>query len=674
MPQEVNFDPYHKWLGIPQQYQPPDHYRLLGLEAFEPDPDVIQAAAERQMAHIQSYKIGPQSDLSQRVLNEIAKAKVCLVNPTSKAEYDRTLRQRLTAKIAAPTPPPTPMPQMQWHPAPAQTELVSDISDVAPTRRTLIRRKRGPDLFPVLVGGAIALCLIAAVVAFVVSSSSENWTISTRPSDETPPNDKQPDTTAEDFTGRGDEQRDKKKFAVPSENQLAIARKRITLHGDPVASDFLDAAASHEHAWIRYAYLKMCIDKAVEEGDTEVGLKAVEELIRLFDVPDPVALRQQTIASFPTPSPPTTPAPPPVVPASQRGEADDNRRRVLSSNSGRSAVQLPGRSNTNPTPIAELQYRPVATSNNKLEIDLVQPDGNPAKFRLAAAEGSGWSITLAENEIARLFWHGQTLDFQWIEGAPDDAECLRNTALRIHEGKSSIILVLREALKLKAPVIDLSKQRLNLPIDAPLWGLDQRSLLIEAKTVDGPAQVVGLLPANGRAALGAGSGAGVRMALRDRPPSAGIHLALLGGSKQVSVRLEPKFIDFAGEEQPWTEVRLKGFHTGLIRLIQQHEQGLPTAEANEKSLDEKLRKHIALYGDNRGSQIIIAERAALSQGLEKAKRAHAALQTALPVNKQRLAAVVDLQQLADAVHKSTTTPFRVFYELAGEEVDIARAE
>jgi hypothetical protein len=25
------FDPYHRWLGIPPQEQPPNHYRLLAL-------------------------------------------------------------------------------------------------------------------------------------------------------------------------------------------------------------------------------------------------------------------------------------------------------------------------------------------------------------------------------------------------------------------------------------------------------------------------------------------------------------------------------------------------------------------------------------------------------------------------------------------------------------------
>jgi hypothetical protein len=43
---ELSFDPYHKWLGIPPEHQPPDHYRLLGLDRFAADSEVIRAAAE----------------------------------------------------------------------------------------------------------------------------------------------------------------------------------------------------------------------------------------------------------------------------------------------------------------------------------------------------------------------------------------------------------------------------------------------------------------------------------------------------------------------------------------------------------------------------------------------------------------------------------------------------
>ena len=57
------FNEYHVWLGIPPHEQPPNHYRLLGIALFESDPDVIDHAADRQMAHIrtfQSGKHGPQ--------------------------------------------------------------------------------------------------------------------------------------------------------------------------------------------------------------------------------------------------------------------------------------------------------------------------------------------------------------------------------------------------------------------------------------------------------------------------------------------------------------------------------------------------------------------------------------------------------------------------------------
>ena len=46
---EKRFDPYHKWLGIPPEDQPPHHYRLLGVPLYEDDAAVIESAADRQM-------------------------------------------------------------------------------------------------------------------------------------------------------------------------------------------------------------------------------------------------------------------------------------------------------------------------------------------------------------------------------------------------------------------------------------------------------------------------------------------------------------------------------------------------------------------------------------------------------------------------------------------------
>ena len=94
------FDAYHKWLGIPPAESAnggPNHYRLLGLGLFESDADVIQAAADRQMAHVQTYKNGPQSSLSQKLLNEISAAKLCLLKAPKKSAYDAHLRSQLGA-------------------------------------------------------------------------------------------------------------------------------------------------------------------------------------------------------------------------------------------------------------------------------------------------------------------------------------------------------------------------------------------------------------------------------------------------------------------------------------------------------------------------------------------------------------------------------------------------
>ncbi len=73
---DSDFDPYHKWLGIPPKAQPPNHYRLLSVELFESDPDVIDSAAQRQITHVRSFALGKHAEQSQSILNELAKARV----------------------------------------------------------------------------------------------------------------------------------------------------------------------------------------------------------------------------------------------------------------------------------------------------------------------------------------------------------------------------------------------------------------------------------------------------------------------------------------------------------------------------------------------------------------------------------------------------------------------
>jgi hypothetical protein len=94
------FDPYLHWLGIRDSERPPNHYRLLGLELFESDPDVIATAADRQMAHVRTFQSGKRAELSQRLLNELSAAKICLLQEPRKAEYDQLLADSMRSRVS----------------------------------------------------------------------------------------------------------------------------------------------------------------------------------------------------------------------------------------------------------------------------------------------------------------------------------------------------------------------------------------------------------------------------------------------------------------------------------------------------------------------------------------------------------------------------------------------
>jgi hypothetical protein len=152
------FDPYHRWLGIPAKDQPANHYRLLGIQQFESDPEVIRDAAEQRIAHVRTYQLGQFLALSQTILNELATAKACLLNPQAKATYDGQLSKAAAPggeveerKETASSPPLIP-----------QASLASASSEppAAPTRPRW--------LLPTAIGGGVLL-VIVAIVALVLT-------------------------------------------------------------------------------------------------------------------------------------------------------------------------------------------------------------------------------------------------------------------------------------------------------------------------------------------------------------------------------------------------------------------------------------------------------------------------------------------------------------------------
>lgn len=104
---------YHKLLGISETS--PDDYKLLGIDRFEQDLDVISNAADRQMMYLRTLR---NSEAQQLLLNEIAAARVTLLDREKRAKYDLTLLgppkecrldpPNFAALPAQPVKPPTP--------------------------------------------------------------------------------------------------------------------------------------------------------------------------------------------------------------------------------------------------------------------------------------------------------------------------------------------------------------------------------------------------------------------------------------------------------------------------------------------------------------------------------------------------------------------------------------
>ncbi len=193
-----DFDPYYLWLGIPPRERPANHYRLLGIALFEDNPTVIESAADRQMAHLRSFQAGKHSALSQRLLNEVAAAKVCLLRADQKSRYDAALQAKLSEHVSRPggaaaVPPlpsaavqPTPLARAQPIPtgAPEESEAADFWDDVtggaarrssikpgAPQKRTSVAQTTHlKKLWPLY--AAIAACALVGIVVLAMNPSA----------------------------------------------------------------------------------------------------------------------------------------------------------------------------------------------------------------------------------------------------------------------------------------------------------------------------------------------------------------------------------------------------------------------------------------------------------------------------------------------------------------------
>jgi hypothetical protein len=142
------FDPYRKWLGIPEDQRPPTHYQLLGISPEEKDIDVIETAVLRQSAFVRNFQSGQHAEDATRLLNEISAARLCLLDRQKRAKYDAELRGKAPVRPVSQAParrreaalPVAPL-DTTTHPQPAPAIDLEQLSLPTPRRTATTGRR-----------------------------------------------------------------------------------------------------------------------------------------------------------------------------------------------------------------------------------------------------------------------------------------------------------------------------------------------------------------------------------------------------------------------------------------------------------------------------------------------------------------------------------------------------
>jgi hypothetical protein len=87
-------DVYRDWLKIADTDRPLNHYQLLRLKKFEDDTAKVREHYRAMNAHVRKFAAGEYAKQSQELLNELARAMLCLTDQQRKSDYDVTLGRK----------------------------------------------------------------------------------------------------------------------------------------------------------------------------------------------------------------------------------------------------------------------------------------------------------------------------------------------------------------------------------------------------------------------------------------------------------------------------------------------------------------------------------------------------------------------------------------------------
>src|SRR3990172_6725775 len=91
-------DVYRDWLGIADAARPLNDYQLLRKKKLEDNVEKIRAHYRKLSTQVRKYATGKYAAESQKLLNELAKAMLCLTDLQRKREYDASLGREATGE------------------------------------------------------------------------------------------------------------------------------------------------------------------------------------------------------------------------------------------------------------------------------------------------------------------------------------------------------------------------------------------------------------------------------------------------------------------------------------------------------------------------------------------------------------------------------------------------
>ena len=86
-----SLDVYRDWLGIAETARPLSYYQVLRLKKFEDNVALVREHYRKMNGHVRKFASGDYATASQELLNELAKAMLCLTDARRNREYDASL-------------------------------------------------------------------------------------------------------------------------------------------------------------------------------------------------------------------------------------------------------------------------------------------------------------------------------------------------------------------------------------------------------------------------------------------------------------------------------------------------------------------------------------------------------------------------------------------------------